>query len=133
MREMAEQISAAECKELISTIEQLYGSVPAKRQVTAADFMMDEMEPDRIVVREIELKWDGNRLRVGASLPDARPPFEWIYEISSDVGESDYFKHYLVRTDDIVLTERKLLVPIDAAEAEVLRADLQAGLESLTA
>jgi hypothetical protein len=92
---------------------------------------MDGMDPARIVVKEIELKWDGERLRVGNTLPDVRPPFEWIYEISSDVGEADYFKHYLVREHDIVLAQRKVLTPLDAEEAEILRADLQAALESL--
>ncbi len=82
----------------------------------------------KIVVKEIDLKWDGQRLRVGKTLDEARPPFEWIYEISSDMGESEYFKHYLVREHDIVLAQRKLLTVIDDEEAAILRADLEEAL-----
>jgi hypothetical protein len=52
-------------------------------------------------------------------------------ERSSDVGEADYFKHYLVRAHDIVLAQRKVLTPLDAEEAGVLRGDLDAALKFL--
>ena len=130
MREFGPPVSEAVYKDLLQVIIDVYSSVPAKRQVTAAEFAMEE-NPERIVVKEVELKWDGERLRVAMSEPTARPPFEWLYEVSSDVGESDYFKHYLVRQDDIVLAQRKVLTPIDAEEAKLLRADLAAALASL--
>jgi hypothetical protein len=131
LKELGEPIGADETAQLVALIEQVYRSVPAKREVTAADFSMDELPPGRIVVREVELKWSGERLRVGNTLEDARPPFEWIYEVSSDVGEADYFKHYLVRAHDIVLAQRKVLTPLDAEEAGVLRGDLDAALKFL--
>ncbi len=114
---------------LIDLAEQVYRSVPAKREVRAADFAMED-NPERIVVREVELKWDDERLRVGKTLDAARPPFEWIYEISSDVGDTEYIKHYLVRAGDIVLAQRKVLTVIDDVEADVMRADLEAALAS---
>jgi hypothetical protein len=118
-------------QELVDMVERLYDQLPARREVTAADFMMDDLPGEQVVVQEGELKWDGNRIRVGRSLPDARPPFEWSYEVSSDVGEADYFKHYLVLEKEIVLAQRKVLMPIDDEEAEVLRADLQAALAAV--
>jgi len=42
------------------------------------------------------------------------------------VGETDYFKHYLVREYDIFLAQRKILTPIAGVEAEVIRGDLAA-------
>jgi hypothetical protein len=129
MREFGAPIGPETRQELMTLIERVYGSVPAKREVTAGEFAMEE-QPERIVVREVDIKWDGERLRVGMTLGEARPPFEWIYEISSDVGESEYFKHYLVRADDIVLAQRKLLTVIDDEEAGILRADLEAALQS---
>jgi hypothetical protein len=130
MRDFGPTINPSEYQNLLGLAAKVYASVPAKRQVTAGEFAMEE-NPERIVVKEVELKWDGERLRVAMSEPGARPPFEWLYEVSSDVGETDYFKHYLIRENDIVLAQRKVLTPIDAEEAEVLRADLQAALDSL--
>lgn len=129
MREFSKPISAEIKDELVALIIQVYSLVPAKREVTAADFAMTD-RPARIVVKEVELKWNTERLRVAMSEPSARPPFEWSYEVSSDVGESSYFKHYLVRDTDIVLAQRKVLTPLDAKEADILRADLQAALAS---
>ena len=70
------------------------------------------------------------RIRIGRTLDEARPPFEWVYEISSDMGESEYFKHYLVRESDIVLAQRKVLTVIDDEEAAILRADLEEALQA---
>jgi hypothetical protein len=92
---------------------------------------MDDLKPALIVVKEVEYKWDGERLRVAMTVPGVRPPFEWLYEVSSDVGESDYFKHYLVRESDIVLAQRKVLTVIDEVEADILMSDLRAALSSL--
>jgi hypothetical protein len=130
MREFGLPITEQRRLELLTLIGHVYGLVPARREVTAAEFAMED-EPTRIVVKEIEIKWEGERLRIGKTLDTARPPFEWVYEVSADVGESDYFKHYLVRADDIVLAQRKVLTPIDDQEAAILQADLQSAQMSL--
>ncbi|GAC1371312.1 MAG: hypothetical protein NVSMB39_4930 [Candidatus Saccharimonadales bacterium] len=127
MRDFGAPITAAARQELVDLIDKLYQAYPAKKEVSAGDFAMEE-NPERIVVKEIDLKWDGQRLRVGKTLDKARPPFEWIYEISSDMGESEYFKHYLVRENDIVLAQRKVLTVIDDEEAAILRADIAEAL-----
>lgn len=127
MRDFGAPINEDVRLQLMELIDRLYGSAPAKREVTAGEFAMEE-NPERIVVREIDLKWDGQRLRLGKTLDEARPPFEWVYEISSDMGESEYFKHYLVRENDIVLAQRKVLTVIDDEEAAILRADLEEAL-----
>ena len=132
MREFGRPINTTTRDQLLDLIIQAYSSVPAKREVTAGEFAMED-RPERIVVKEVEFKWDGQRLRVAMSEPAARPPFEWVYEVSSDVGESEYFKHYLVRNEDIVLAQRKVLTPIDDEEAAIMRDDLLAALASLQA
>ena len=111
-------------------MKEIYETGNTKREVTAGEFSMEE-NPEQVVVKEVEVKWDGERLRVARTEDSARPPFEWLYEVSSDVGESDYFKHYLARAKDIVLAQRKVLTVIDGDEADVLEADLQAALEAL--
>jgi hypothetical protein len=131
VREFGNSIGPDIRAEIIELIEKVYGSIPAKRQVTAAEFSMDDLKPALIVVKEVEYKWDGERLRVAMTVPGVRPPFEWLYEVSSDVGESDYFKHYLVRESDIVLAQRKVLTVIDEVEADILMSDLRAALSSL--
>ena len=103
----------------------IFARAEPKRAVKAKEFAMDE-RPDQVVAREVDLRSGHNRLRIAATEPTARPPFQWLLEITSDVGEADYFKHYLIREDDIVLAQRKILTPLDAQEAEVVLADLQA-------
>jgi hypothetical protein len=105
--------------------KRIFAAAEPKREVTAREFAMEE-RPDRVVAREVDLRSGADRLRIAATEPEARPPFEWLLEITSDVGEAEYFKHYLVREHDIVLAQRKVLTPLDEDEAEVVLADLQA-------
>ena len=71
------------------------------------------------------------RGEIAATLPNARPPFDWLMEITSELGVADYFKHYLIRENDIVLAHRKTLTPIDDLEAKIILADLAAVKKSL--
>jgi len=96
----------------------------SKRAVRAGEFAMDG-DPERVVVYEVDLRDGDERLRIAATEPGARPPFEWLLEITSDIGEADYFKHYLVREQDVMLAQRKVLTPIDAQEADLILADLR--------
>lgn len=113
-------------KERVAALaKSIFAAAEPKRAVTAREFAMEE-QPDQVVAREVDLRSGANRLRIAATEPTARPPFQWLLEITSDVGEADYFKHYLIREDDIVLAQRKVLTPLDAEEAEVVLADLRA-------
>ncbi len=129
MRDFGKPISNETRTELTGLVEQVYNNGSAQRALRASDFAMEEV-PDRIVAKEVEVRWDDSRLRVAATESDARPPFEWLYEVTANVGDTDYFKHYLVRTDDIVLAQRKVLTVIDDKEAAVMRADLLAALRA---
>lgn len=124
MRDFGAPIDEATYREIVTLAQGLFDRTEPKRAVRASDFAMDE-EPDRVVVHEIDLKSEGQRLRIAATEANARPPFEWLLEITSDIGESDYFKHYLVRESDIVLAQRKILTPLDAEEAQLVIADLK--------
>jgi hypothetical protein len=130
MREFGKPISLDEREEVLALAQAIYDAAGPKRAVKAEDFAMDE-EPERVVVHEIDLKWDGQRMRIAATEPNARPPFEWLVEITSDVGDSDYFKHYLVRDEDIVLAQRKVLTPIDREEADIILSDLREAKEHI--
>jgi len=101
----------------------LFGLMPDKKPVLGDALAMDETDLLVLEVAEV-LDEEGNKFKLSVTRPKARPPFEWLIEISSDLGESEYFKHYLVREDDIVLAQRKLLTPIDEVEAEIILADL---------
>lgn len=110
--------------EILKIARSLYDSAPVKREVRAKDFAMDG-DQERVVAHEVDLRHEGERLRVAVTEPSARPPFEWLLEITSDVGEADYFKHYLIREHDVVLAQRKVLTPIDQQEADLILSDLQ--------
>lgn len=130
MRVFSQPIAPAVRAEITAATQSLYAVAPGRRTMQAQQFAM-EGDPGRIVATEAEVSWPAGRLRIAHSHPEERPPFEWIYEITSDVGESDYFKHYLIRDNDIVLAQRKVLTPIDQAEADVILADLAAARQSL--
>ena len=110
--------------DIMKMAKALYDAVPDKREVPARDFAMDD-NPDEVVVREVDLRSGEDRLRVAVTTPEARPPFEWLVEITSDIGEADYFRHYLIREHDIVLAQRKVLTPLDDTEADRVIADLK--------
>jgi hypothetical protein len=118
-------------RDMILTLsESIYDQAEPKRAVTAQAFAMEE-NPDSVVVHEVDVKWEGERLRIAKTEASARPPFEWLVEITSDIGESDYFKHYLIRENDVVLAQRKVLTPIDQEEADIILADLKAAQNNL--
>jgi hypothetical protein len=130
MRTFGAPIGARVRERILQAARDFYEAAGSKRDVVSADFAM-EGDPDLVVVHEAEARWDGNRMRVAATEAAARPPFEWLLEITSDVGEADYFKHYLIREDDVVLAQRKVLTPIDDEEAELVLDDLRQAREAL--
>ena len=101
----------------------LFELMPGKTAVLGDALAMDEA--DLLVLEAAEVLDEyGNKFKLSVTQAKARPPFEWLIEISSDLGESEYFKHYLVRDNDIVLAQRKILTPIDIIEADIILADL---------
>ena len=130
MREFGPMINAQTRDQIQKLAQQVYDQSEPKRAVTAGEFAMDG-DPDIVVARQIDLKNDGERIRVAVTEESARPPFEWLLEITSDVGESEYFKHYLIREHDIMLAQRKVLTPVDDVEAEIILADLNRALDWL--
>lgn len=112
-------------------VQALFESAPERREHRGSEFALDNA--DDVVMHEVNIPVgdDGERYRVNMSLPTSRPPFEWIMEITADVNEAGYIKHYLVREDDIVLADRKVLTVIDEEEARVMLADLAAARAAL--
>jgi hypothetical protein len=125
MRKFGPLVGKDKRAEIIALAQSVFDRAGSKRAVRAGEFAMDE-DPDQVVVHEVDLRSEGDRLRIAVTMPEARPPFEWLIEVTSDIGETDYFKHYLVRENDIMLAQRKVLIPLDAKEAEVLISDLKA-------
>lgn len=124
MRELGQPVGSEVRAEILALAEEIFDKATPKRTVLARDFAMEE-DPDQEVVDEVDLRHEGERLRIAVTRAAARPPFEWLWEITSDIGETDYFKHYLIRDDDVVLAQRKVLTPLDAVEAEVVMGDLK--------
>jgi hypothetical protein len=124
MREFGPLVGPEIRAQIAELARSVFNQAEPKRDVLAREFAMDE-NPDQVVVHEVDLRSDEGRLRIAVTEPAARPPFEWLLEITSDIGETDYFKHYLVRENDIMLAQRKVLTPIDADEAATILTDLQ--------
>ncbi len=132
MREMIMPLSAEMTARIRRAVADLFAAAPTRREIQGQAYAMEES--DLVVVQEADFKLaDGQRLRVAATTPEARPPFEWLWEVTSDIGEADYFKHYLIREEDIVLAERKSLYPIDDEEGRLILHDLGVVTEALEA
>ncbi len=123
MRPFGPPLSAQRSAEVAAAIAAVYPRLPLRREVLGADYMMEPADAVVINVGELKIK-NGPRLRIGQTVPTARPPFEWFYELTSDVTPADYFKHYLVLEDQIVLAHLKVLTPIDEPEAALIMSDL---------
>lgn len=123
MRVFGSPISSQRDAALRVTLAELFEELPDLREIRGGDYAMEPA--DQVVIHERSVKLpDGQRYRLARTMPEARPPFEWIYEVSSDINEIDYFKHYLVRDNDIVFAMRKELTPIDEIEAQIIEADV---------
>lgn len=123
MRDFGPPIGRDQDNQIREAVTRLFGRLAPYRELHGRDYAMDDEA--LLVINEGALDFaGGGRYRLAATTPEARPPFEWLYEITADIGESDYIKHYLVRDDDIVLAQRKVLTPIDEVEAKIILADI---------
>jgi len=130
VREFGKPVGEVMRDKIFAAARDIFDRAEPKRDVKAAEFAMDD-EPEKVVVHEVDVRFGEDRLRVAVTEEAARPPFEWLLEITSDVGEAEYFKHYLVRDHDVVLAQRKELTPLDDPEARHVLADLEAARKAL--
>lgn len=117
-------------EQIVDLVQQIIAIAPKTKQQFGRDLIMDDTE--LLVSESARITFDdGAVISLAQSTPAARPPFEWLVEITSELEASDYLKHYLVRQDDMVLAHRKVITEVDDQEAEALVADLKLTLESL--
>lgn len=130
MREMLTKASMELENQIRAETEELLGAAKDKETVFGKSFAMDDETMEVLEEGTIKLE-SGETLQIAKSRAEARPPFEWLYEITSKIDEGDYFKHYLIRDKDIVLARRRDLLPIDDAEAKVILADFAIARKAL--
>lgn len=132
MREFTGKITAELDRRIREAAEAVFKLMPEKKSTYGAELAMNDGEA--VVLTEGTLKLpNGEKIQIAVTRPEARPPFEWLVEITSLIDETDYFKHYLIRDNDIVLAHRRDLMPIDNEEAEVILADLETARMALAA
>jgi hypothetical protein len=114
---------------VVELVVELLAKAPEVEEVTGVSYAMEPA--DQVVIRRIDLVLGEGRLRVGMTESSVRPPFEWLAEITSDIGTSEYWKHYLVRESDLVLAQRRDLTVINDAEAGMIIGELELALKSI--
>jgi hypothetical protein len=119
-------------QEIVQLVDAILDRAPKVTSLRGRDLAMDD--EDEVVSRSarVDLGEAIGTISVAASEASARPPFEWLVEVTSEIGQSDYLRHYLVRDDDMVVAHRKVLTEVDDAEAHELIDDLKSVLASLT-
>lgn len=122
MRDFEGTVSAELAQRVRAAAKELFDLIKTKKPVLGSALAMEPA--DEVVLYEANIKTPHGNLQLAETLPAARPPFEWLMEITSDLGDGSYFKHYLIRENDIVLAHRKLLTPIDDVEANTILSDL---------
>ena len=132
MREFNPPVSLALRQRIIELVFDVLDRAPKVKRLYGRDLAMDE--EDAFVGRSarVDLGEEIGILSLAQSEPSARPPFEWIVEVTSEIGESDYLRHYLIRENDMVLAHRKVLTEVDDREAEGVITDLKTALAALS-
>ncbi|QQR51871.1 hypothetical protein IPG36_04620 [bacterium] len=115
-------------REIVEMARAVYEAAPRHHVLKAAEFMFAG-DSSRTVAEEATLDTPNGKIRIAYSQPAERPPFEWHWEITSDMGEADFFKHYLIRENDVVLAQKRVLTPIDDFHAGIVLGDLRAALK----
>jgi hypothetical protein len=129
MRTFGPAHSADQRGEILALIKELIAGAPHLVHVPARDYLLEP--PGAVIIDEATYETPDGEIRVALSRPEFRPPFEWIGEVTSYINESEYFKHYLVRDDDVVLAQRRDLTVIDDTEARMLLSELELARKSL--
>ena len=131
MRSFAPPVRSELRNQIVELVRQIIAVAPKSKQQFGRDLAMDDADLLVSESAKINIDDDGAMISVAQSMPVARPPFEWLVEITSELEASDYLKHYLVRQDDMVLAHRKVITEVDDQEAESLIADLMQTLKFL--
>jgi hypothetical protein len=129
MPEFTGSLSPAHHARVLELTASVLATAPDVEAVTGESYAMEPA--DAVVLHQVDLNLDEGRLRVGMTKTSARPPFEWLAEITSDMGESAYWRHYLVRETDIVLALRRDLTPINDVEAQTIISELESALRQI--
>lgn len=131
MREFSPPVSPELRARLLQLSEELLAAAPERKPILGGDLAMEEAE--LVIGERAKLEFpDGATLEVALSRPEGRPPIEWLAEITSTIDEGDYFKHYLVRDDDLVMAHRKTIIDIDDEEARMVENELLMGLRAIS-
>ena len=130
MRDFGPTIDVTRRTEIVRAAREVFELATRRRSAVASEFAL-EISGNPIVVNEADVRWDEGRMRVALTTAEAHPMFDWLIEITANIGEVDYFKHYLILPDEIVLAQRKVLTPIDEVEAQVILGDLKLALAQL--
>lgn len=132
MREFKPPVAPQLRQTIVELVEQILSRAPKVKRQTGEDLAM---EPSKTIVSRsvrVDLGEEVGFVTVAESEASARPPFEWLVEVTSEINEEDYLKHYLVRDNDMVLAHRKVLTEVDDREAKLLIADLRQTLATLS-
>ena len=131
LREFSPPVAADLRQHIVELVNDILECAPKVKSQYGRDMAMDDA--DMLVSRsvKIDLGESEDVISLAQSEPSARPPFEWLVEVTSEIGESDYLRHYLIRDHDMVLAHRKVLTEVDDQEAKNLIDDLKTTLAAL--
>lgn len=125
MPEFGAALSAATRQQLFARVTELVRAAPNRQEIKADEYVL---EPEAAVAVD-EATWqlvDGTA-KLAVSRAEFRPPFEWLAEVTLELPGDPYFRHYLIRENDVTWALRRTLEVIDEAEAAAIMAAL-AGL-----
>lgn len=81
--------------------------------VSAEEAMADGLDANTVVIKKIKVTVPEGYVELQITTPEARPPFEWLAEVTWDTGE---YKHYLVRPEGIFFARGRNLTAVTQLE-----------------
>jgi hypothetical protein len=106
--------------DILAKVEQII-KTDSDPVITYGRELMD-LPADLAALTTVAIKNPGMTVEVRTCAPEARPPFEWVTEITLRGTE---YKHYLLRPDQtIVETYGKTVTDVSEADAQSLLATL---------
>jgi hypothetical protein len=131
MREFDPPVSPELRQQIIDLVVEILERASKVKPLYGRDFAMDAADAYVGARANLDLGEEIGSISLAQAEPGTEPPFEWIVEVTSEIGESEYLRHYLVRENDVVLAHRKVLTEVDDKEATSLIDDLKMALATL--
>lgn len=108
---------------ILEYLQQRFTQASDVKSVTAGELGLDELAAGAIVLRQRHYQTNGIDWEISLTTPAARPPFEWLAEITA---REQPLRHYLLTVaGEVVEAHGKQITPLLLEQATALLQEIQ--------